>query len=265
MPTKYVDVDGYAVNYFHTGQTTLPPIVPDVSTGRLFLYVHGAGSNGHFAHKMLDILSANHSPLSFDFPGHGRSSGTESLKSIAAYSDFTHALWQTLGLRPVVVVGHSMGGAIALDLALRHADMVEGLALTCTAAKFNIPDALIATWEAVMKGRQGQPFTKVSCSPQTPQEIIQEGWMEQIKTDPRVRCFDLLACQQVDLTAQLGQINRPTLVLAGADDATTPVVQAEALRDNIPNAQLAVIPEAGHWLPLEKPQAACAALQAFFN
>ena len=265
MPTKYVDVDGYAVNYFHTGQTTLPPIVPYVSTGRLFLYVHGAGSNGHFAHKMLDILSANHSPLSFDFPGHGRSSGTESLKSIAAYSDFTHALWQTLSLRPVVVVGHSMGGAIALDLALRHADMVEGLALTCTAAKFNIPDALIATWEAVMKGRQGQPFTKVSCSPQTPQEIIQEGWMEQIKTDPRVRCFDLLACQQVDLTAQLGQINRPTLVLAGADDATTPVAQAEALRDNIPNAQLAVIPEAGHWLPLEKPQAACAALQAFFN
>lgn len=265
MPTKYVDVDGYAVHYFHTGQTTLPPVVPDVSKGKLFLYVHGAGSNGHFAHKMLDILCAAHSPLSFDFPGHGRSSGTESLKSVAAYSDFAYMLWQALGLRPVVIIGHSMGGAIALDLALRHADMVEGLALTCTAAKFNIPDALVQTWEAVMKGRQGQPFTKVSCSPQTPQEIIQEGWMEQIKTDPRVRCFDLRACQQVDLTAQLGQINLPTLVLAGEDDATTPVAQAEELRDNIPEAQLCVIPEAGHWLPIEKPQAACDALQAFFN
>ena len=143
MPTKYVDVEGYAVNYFHTGQTTLPPVVPDVSKGRLFLYVHGAGSNGHFAHKMLDMLSANHSPLSFDFPGHGRSSGTESLKSVTAYSDFTYMLWKALGVRPVVIVGHSMGGAIALDLALRHADMLEGLALTCTAAKFNIPDELI--------------------------------------------------------------------------------------------------------------------------
>ena len=89
--------------------------------------------------------------------------------------------------------------------------------------------------------------------------------MEQIKTDPRVRYFDLLACQQVDLRAQLGRIDLPTLVLAGADDATTPVAQAEELRDHIPNAQLAVIPEAGHWLPLEKPQAACDAIQTFFN
>ena len=265
MPTKYIDVEGYAVNYFHTGQTTLPPVVPDVSQGKLFLYVHGAGSNGHFANKMLDILSENHSPLSFDFPGHGRSSGTESLKSVTAYSDFTYALWKALGVRPVVIVGHSMGGAVAMDLALRHADMVEGLALTCTAAQFNIPDDLIKTWEAVMKGRQGQPFTKVSCSPKTRQEIVQQGWMEQIKTDPRVRCFDLTACQQVDLTGQLGQINVQTLVLAGEDDATTPVAQAEELRDNIPNAQLSVIPEAGHWLPIEKPQEACDAINAFFN
>ena len=89
--------------------------------------------------------------------------------------------------------------------------------------------------------------------------------MEQIKTDPRVRCFDLMACQQVDLTAQLGAITVPTLVLAGEDDATTPVVQAEELRENISGAQLAVIPEAGHWLPLEKPQEACDAIDAFFK
>ena len=56
MPTKYVDVDGSAVNYFHTGRTTLPPVVPEVNKGKLLLYIHGAGSNGHFAHKLLDIL-----------------------------------------------------------------------------------------------------------------------------------------------------------------------------------------------------------------
>ena len=53
MPTKYVEVDGYAVNYFHAGRTTLPNVVPDVSKGKLLLYLHGAGSNGHFGHKML--------------------------------------------------------------------------------------------------------------------------------------------------------------------------------------------------------------------
>lgn len=265
MPTKYVDVDGYAVHYFHTGQTTLPPVVPDVSQGRLILYIHGAGSNGHFAYKLLDILAVNHSPLSFDFPAHGRSSGIDSLGSITAYSDFTHSLWKTLGIRPTVLMGHSMGGAIAMDLALRHPEMVDGLILTCTAAAFNIPDERVETWTQVMKGRRSQPFTKESCSPKTPQDIVQQGWMEQIKTDPRVRYFDLVACQQVDLRSRLAEIRTPTLILTGQDDTTTPVAQSEELRDQIPGAQLTVVQDAGHWLPIEKPQAACDAIQTFLG
>lgn len=265
MPTKYVDVDGYAVNYFHTGRTTLPSTVPDVSKGKLLLYIHGAGSNGHFAHKLLDGLAAKHSPLSFDFPGHGRSSGTESLKSVTAYSDFVYALWKKLAVRPVVLIGHSMGGAISMDLALRHADMVESLILTCTAAKFNIPEDRLKIWEQVMKGRAGQPFTKDGCSPATPMNIVQEGWGEQIKTDPRVRYFDLAACREVNLTGQLGQIRKPTLVLAGQDDVATTVAQSEQIRDAIPGAKLVVIPQAGHWLPIEKPQEAVDAMSAFLG
>jgi pimeloyl-ACP methyl ester carboxylesterase len=265
MPTKYVEVDGYAVNYFHTGRTTLPNVTPDVSKGKLLLYLHGAGGNGHFAHKLLDLLSANHSPLSLDYPGHGRSSGTESLKSITAYSDFLYAFWKKLGVRPAVLIGHSMGGAIAMDLALRHPELVDGLILTCTAAKFNIPDERVSVWKQVMQGRMGQPFTKDSCSPATPMSIVQEGWMEQIKTDPRVRYFDLVACQQVDLTSRLGEIRKSTLVLAGQDDITTPVAQSELLRDRIAGAKLTVVPQAGHWLPLEKPQETCDAIVAFLR
>ena len=59
-----------------------------------------------------------------------------------------------------------------------------------------------------MQGRAGQPFTKDSCSPATPMNIVQEGWGEQIKTDPRVRYFDLVACQQVDLTSKIGGIRK---------------------------------------------------------
>lgn len=265
MPTKYVEVDGYAVNYFHTGRTTLPNVTPDVNKGKLLLYLHGAGGNGHFGHKMLDFLSTKHSPLSLDYPGHGRSSGTESLKSITAYSDFVYAFWKKLGVRPAVLIGHSMGGAIALDLAARHPEMVDGLVLTCTAAKFNIPEERLNTWKQVMQGRAGQPFTKDSCSPATPMNIVQEGWMEQIKTDPRVRYGDLAACREFDGTAKLGQIRKPTLVLAGQDDMTTPVAQSEQLRESIPGAKLTVIPQAGHWLPIEKPQEACDAILAFLN
>ena len=89
--------------------------------------------------------------------------------------------------------------------------------------------------------------------------------MEQIKTDPRVRCLDLIACQKVDLTDQLGDIKVRTLILAGEDDNTAPIAQAEVLRDGIPNSELSVIPDSGHWLPLEKPEEACAAIQGFLS
>ena len=105
MPTKYVDVDGYAVNYFPHGRTTLPNVMRDASKGKVLLYLHGAGSNGHFGHKMLDILAAktqSESPL--DYPGHGRSSGTESLKSVTAYSELVYEFWKKLGLPPAYLI-----------------------------------------------------------------------------------------------------------------------------------------------------------------
>ena len=89
--------------------------------------------------------------------------------------------------------------------------------------------------------------------------------MEQIKTDPRVRYFDLVACQQVDLTAKLGEIRKPTLILAGQDDQSTPVAQSEQLRDGIAGSKLVIVPQAGHWLPIEKPQEVCDAIVSFLN
>ncbi len=263
MPTKYVDVNGVAVHYFHTGRTTLPDVVPDFSRGKLILYIHGAGGNGHYGHKLLDLLSEHHSPLALDFPGHGRSGGTESLKSIPAYSDFLHAFAQKLGLRPAVLLGHSMGGAIAMDCALRYPQMVEALVLVATAARFPIPPDRIDIWKQVMMGRKQQPFTRDAFSPATSMNIVQEGWMEQIKTDPRVRYFDLVACSEWDLVARLGEIRKPTLVVCGQDDGVTPVALSEQLCSGIPGAKLVVIPEAGHALPLEKPKELCEAIERF--
>src|SRR5574341_343922 len=110
MPTKYVQVDGTAVHYFHSGRTTLPGVVPDLSRGELLVFVHAAGGNGNTWHRQLDAFADSHSPLAFDFPGHGRSGGTESLKSIARYRDFLTQFLDALQLRRCVLLGRSMGG-----------------------------------------------------------------------------------------------------------------------------------------------------------
>jgi pimeloyl-ACP methyl ester carboxylesterase len=263
MPTKYVTVDGTAVHYFHTGPTTLPSAVPDLSKGESLLFVHAAGSNGNTWHNQLAAFADNHSPLAFDFPGHGRSGGTESLKSIESYRDFLAAFMDALRLRPSVLIGRSMGGAIAMSYALAHPERVRGLVLAATAARFELPQPMLDTWKNVMLGRAQQPFTTEAFSPKTEFAVMREMWMEQVKTDPRVRYFDLIACDQFDVGARLGEIKVPTLIVAGRDDAITPPQRSEVLHAGIKGSKLVVIEDAGHMVSNEKPQEFNGALRGF--
>src|SRR6516225_5802971 len=129
MPTKYVDVSGYATNYYYVGKTTLPSVVPDFSRGHALILLHGAGSNGHAWHYQYDGLGNRHSPIAPDLPGHGRSSGVEGLRTIEDYAAFTQSFLDSLRLESAVIAGHSMGGAIAMEFALRHPARVKALVL----------------------------------------------------------------------------------------------------------------------------------------
>jgi len=173
--------------------------------------------------------------------------------SIAAYRDFAATFMDTLRLRPAVLVGRSMGGAVAMELALAQPECVRALVLVATAARFGLPQAMLHTWKNVMLGRAQQPFTTEAFSPKTEFAIMRDAWMEQVKTDPRVRYFDLVACNQFDITARLGTIKTPTLIIAGRDDGITPPDRAEALHRGIAGSKLVVIDDAGHAVPNEKP------------
>lgn len=265
MPTKYVTIDGTAVHYFHSGRTTLPDAVPDLGAGELLLCVHGAGSNGNTWHRQLSAFAGTHSPLAFDFPGHGRSGGTESLKTIDAYRDCLGAFMDALRLRPCVLAGRSMGGAVAMAYALAHPKRVRALVLVATAAHFELPQAMLDTWKNVMSGRAQQPFTTEAFSSKTDFAVMREAWMEQVKTDPRVRYFDLVACNQFDITARLGEIKVPTLIVAGRDDAFTPPQQSEVLHKGIKGSKLVIIEDAGHTVSNEKPEEFNGALRDFLT
>jgi pimeloyl-ACP methyl ester carboxylesterase len=268
MPTKYVNVSGYATHYYYVGRTTLPDVVPDFSRGRALLLLHGAGSNAHAWHYQYEHLGDRHSPIAPDLPGHGRSSGVEALRSVDEYAAFTLALLDALKLDSVVVAGHSMGGAIAMELALRNPSRVRALVLIATAAKFDIPQERLETWRAVTMGRASQPFNNDGYSPKTiasKPEIIREGWGEQIQTDPRVRWGDLVACSEVDLRDRINRLDKPTLILAGADDSITPPAEGELIKNKIKGARIETIPDAGHRLTTERPDVTNAAIEKFLD
>jgi pimeloyl-ACP methyl ester carboxylesterase len=266
--TKYTDVKRYATYYYYSGATTLPDVVPDFSRGRKIVFVHGAGSNGHTWHRQIEAFGGKHGPIALDLPGHGRSAGVEGLRTIQDYADFIAAFLDALKIKSAVILGHSMGGAIAMDLALRHRARVEALILSCTAAKFNLPPDHVEKLRAITMGRAPQAFNTDGYSPKTVKEnfdVVREGWMEQIKTDPRVRYTDILACAQVDLRDAIAKIDKPTLVIAGADDTGTTPADAQLIAGKIRGATAKIIADAGHYIPRERPAEYNAAIEQFVS
>ncbi len=266
MPTKYVEVCGYATWYCYAGATTLPDVTPDFSRGRTMIFVHAAGSNSHTWHNQLDFFGAAQSPIALDLPGHGRSAGVEGLESVRDYADFLAAFTDQLKIKSAVIAGRSMGGAVAMDFALRYPGRVEALILIATAARFSIAADRIEGLRAVTMGRAPQAFVTDGYSPKTISgnfDAVREGWMEQIKTDPRVRYTDVKACAAVDLRDQIGQIDEPVLILAGADDQVTTVADAELIKSRIKGARLEVIADAAHNVPTERPAEVNSAIGKF--
>ncbi len=265
MPTKYFDIDGYAVNVFHSGPSTLPGVPPATSRGKRLLFLHGAGSNGGVWSRQLDHFSKRHSPVAFDWPGHGRSSGTEALASIGAYRESTSKVLDALAIDRAVIVGTSMGGLVALDLALSAPERVEALVLVSVGPKISLPAEMTETWRLVMTGRAPQPFNTTGYGDDPAFEILREGWEHQVRTDPRVRYFDLVAATAADYRPRLGEIRRPTLVVAGAKDPLTTSADAALLASGIAGARRVEIAGGGHFLYREKPAELHAAIDEFLD
>jgi pimeloyl-ACP methyl ester carboxylesterase len=265
MPTKYVSVQGTPIHYWHAGRSTLPDVVPDLSRGEVVVFVHGAGWNGALWQSQLAAIAADHSPLAFDFPGHGRSGGTEALESIEAYRDCLAGFADALQLRPFVLVGHDLGGAAALAFAIAQPARVRALVLTGTAPRFEFPAALLDTWGDVMRGRKPQPFTNDGFGAQTDVAVLRFVLTEQVKTDPRVRYHDLAVCNSFEVTPWLAGLRPPTLIVAGGEDPYVPVEQTQALHKGIAGSQLTLVDGAGHFVPWEQATTFQTALDEFLS
>jgi pimeloyl-ACP methyl ester carboxylesterase len=158
-----------------------------------------------------------------------------------------------------------MGGLVALDLALRTPDRVEALVLLSTAARIALSDESVEIWRKVMTGRAQQPFSDAGYGDDVPFEVKREGWELQVRTDPRVRYFDLVAVRRADLRDRLGGVRKPTLVVCGSKDTIAHPAAAAALAAGIADSVHVEIPGGGHYLYRERPDALHAAVDAFLE
>jgi pimeloyl-ACP methyl ester carboxylesterase len=210
------------------------------------IFIHGAGNTSYTWHNQLSINLTQYYPLSLDLPGHGRSNG-EGFSEIGAYSEFIHSFIDTMGFEYAVLTGHSMGGAIALDFALRYPKRLRKLILIGTGAKLRVSKKVLDNT------KKGYSYSYYAYSPKTDKSLIDLAEKEFPLTDPMVRYNDFLACDNFNIMDKINMINIDTLVIVGRDDQLTSVKYAEFLNREIKNSKIKIIDDAGHNVMWEKP------------
>jgi len=227
--------------------------------------IHGAGGMHLYWPPEIRRL-AGYCVYAIDLPGHGKSAICDGQQSIGEYARHLVQWLESVQLRRAVVVGHSMGSAIALALAIHHPEYVVGLGLMGAGARLRVhPDLLNYAADLTT-------FDKVACilvsyyfSSNAPPRLVKLASKRILETRQSVLLGDLQACNRFDVMDQLGAVRQPTLVVCGADDQMTPLRYAQFLSSAIPNARLSVIPNTGHMVMLEQPGLVADCLLAFLQ
>ncbi len=264
MPQKYVSIDGVATLLHHTGATTLPEDPPATDQGEVLLCLHGTGRHGGDFVSLLDALADRHSPVAFDWPGHGRSGGLDSLGSVDRLRDFTRALVEKLGLRSLVLLGHSLGAAVALDYARHFPSEVRGLVLCSAGAGFDLSDEALEAARLVTEGKRRRDFDPGAFAKDADPKVMRRAFMAGMKTDPRASYGDLLACADWQPEG-LGEIRAPALVLHGDAEREPVVASANRLLDTLPNGRKVVVGRAGEMILYEQPGAVADEVASFLE
>ena len=217
--------------------------------------VHGSGQNEltyHYQTRAFDDADA------VNLPGHPDG---EPRDTIGGYVDWVREYATARDYAPFVLFGHSMGGAIALDYALRFPEDLAGLVLIGTGARLRVhPDYLTrclddAQWRSEAPGYY--EAINRDLAPQLAERALQSGPMEEHN--------DLVCCDKFDVMERVKEIAIPALVIVGADDVMTPVRYAEYLGRELPDAEVVVVPNSGHFVTLEQPEACNEAIARFLQ
>ena len=242
MSPENLYLESYQLNVRMSGKSDLPAIV----------LIHGAGADSTVWDRMARRMATRLRVVTLDLPGHGRSMPRSSGNLIRAYADAVEETIRSLRLKSPAVGGHSLGGAVALTLALDEPDLVGKLVLMGSGARLRVLPAALAgmrdNFEAAIMN-----ITQYSYGPDAPPQAIQAGVAMMRRFGRDVVLPDFEACNAFDIMDRLDEITAPTLAICGEADVLTPLKYSQYLAEKMPDCKLRAIPRAGHMVMLETP------------
>lgn len=238
--------------------------------GRPLLFVHGFPLSGRMWMPAVERLKASHRCIVPDLRGLGRSPAVESA-GMREYADDLAALLDEMGeVRPVVLVGLSMGGYVAFEFFRRHRDRLRALVLADTRANDDPPDAKAkreelarAVAEKGSKVAADAMIDKLFAPGVNP--ALRQEWYDIMKSIPPagVIAATRAMANRPDSRPTLAAIDLPTLLVVGEHDGITPPDVHREMQAAIVGSRLEVVAGAGHMAPLEKPAEFCRLLTDF--
>jgi len=228
------------------------------------------GTTWHMWDRQVPELAKQWRVFRFDLPGHGGAPAYPA-GSVRDITDRLLATLDGLGVQRFGYTGCALGGAIGLELALRHPERIASLALIAASPRFGTPDefrqrGVIVRTNGLDPIARTSPDRWFTGGFAAAQPAITDWAVQMVRTtDPG--CY-IAACEALaafDVRAELAHVGVPTLVLVGSDDQVTGPAEARTLVAGIPDARLAVVPGASHLVPVEQPAAVTDLLVRHFS
>ena len=270
LEERFAELKGSRIRYFVGGQG--PPLI----------LVHGLGGAAANWTELAPLLVPNHRLLVPDLPGHGGSEALPAVSGLEPFADRVAALAAREGMLPAPVVGHSLGGAVVLRLALRHPDDVSAVVLAAAAglslgsiwgrqlqSVFSTvrPGRLAARWRGLVSRslllrRFVFGFVSVADPGSLTNEAVEGFLAAQLLHTDVDSAWQALRAD--DPRQELEAVRCPVLVLWGAEDVQLPLDDAFEYARRL-RAPLRVIPGCGHLLIGERPDACAHAIDDFLR
>ena len=226
------------------------------SSSMKLVFVHGAGGGPYSWYRQKDYFGDRADPVAL--PGHPSGKGEN---RIAPYVAWLKEYIGRQGYQEVVLVGHSMGGAVTQAIALERPNWLKAIVLVGTGARLRVLPAIFEELKTDYEAYIEHSVTRGAAS-LTPEDVERRrAWLRQM--DPMVIHGDFEACDKFDIMNDVSRITLPTLIIVGRDDQMTPVKYAEYLHQKIAGSRLVIVEGAGHAVPMEKPDEVNRAIDDF--